>query len=224
MLALKKNIYYCPYPAPFLGKTTDPFSDEDGPRPLPYSLIFSSLSGDQKLFEELSQVKETDAKDRLQIVFPHSANFCNFQTLRDISKKLWEGLLAPDSWWALNAYHWCYLYDTLTDFTEEYSYGSESHRLKLCPEMLGQPFNFNQFLNEYFFNTAFLIDPGRYRKMSPRERRLLGKVDHALMGAVPTTEPLPGEIDPCLEKAILRIPPEQNELDLIPCHAHPYPH
>jgi hypothetical protein len=223
MLVLKKNIYYCPFPTPALGKAPAQFLDEDGPRPLAYPLIFLSLEGDQKLFEELSQVGDEAVMERLQIVFPHSANFCDFKTLREISKKLWEGLQDSKSWWTLNAYHWCYLYDTLTDFIEDYSYGNDSHRRKLCPEMLGQPFNFNQFLNEYFFNTAFLSDPERYQKMSPREKRLLGKIDHALMGAVPTKEPLPSEIDPCLEKTIRRIPPERKDVELIPCPAHPYP-
>ena len=44
--------------------------------------------------------------------------------------------------------------------------------------MIGADIDFNEFLNKYFFNTAFLIDPERYNKMDTEDKlqRVFGSV------------------------------------------------
>lgn len=222
MLIFKKNIYYVNYSFEAGSEFGISRGDNEGPKPIAYNFILSGLANDRKLFLELSDNDPALAEERLKIFFPNATRFGGFDILNRISKRLMRGLLNNRVWYGMNCYHLCYLYDTLMGIVEDYSYGDKEYRENLFPEMEGQAINFNQFLNEYFFHTAFLIDPGRYRKLSPKERLRLGKVDHSLMGAVPVPDPSPEEVDLTLERVINRVPPtpEDLELDLYP--GNPY--
>ncbi len=222
MLIFKKNIYFIDYSF----TNSAPFGiergDHEGPKPIAYNFIFSSLANDRTLFIELQKMPESLAEERIKMFFPNASRFGSPAILNRMSKRLLRAFLNHRVWYQMNCYHFCYLYDTLIELVEDYSYGDQNFRENLMPELKGQPINFNQFLNEYFFHTAFLIDPGRFSKMSAKERLRLGKIDHSLLGILPTPEPAPDDEDVTLQKVINKIPPapENVELEIYP--GNPY--
>ncbi|MFQ5483451.1 MAG: hypothetical protein ACE5ER_11920, partial [Nitrospinaceae bacterium] len=194
MLIFKKNIYFVDYA--YSGK--NPFRiemrDDDGPQPIAYNFIFSALASIRRLFIEFKKMDPVLAQERVRTFYPNASRFGNTSILNTLSKRLMRGLLNNHVWHQMNCYHFCMLYDGLMDLVEEYSYGDGNFRENLIPEMKGQPINFNQFLNEYFFHTAFLIDPKRFQRLQPGERRRLGYGDTGPFGilsprdAPPATE------------------------------------
>jgi len=214
MLVFKKNIYY--QPLHHLSSATSPYGEDEMARPSAYNLIHEALSEDQRIFQEIETLPDSEAADRLNILFPHAMRFGTVSNLAQISRNLNAGLTDPSQWLKMNCYHLCYLYDSLLEGMEDYSYADTQHRLELMPELCGQEFDFNQFLNEYFFNTVFLMAAERFNKMPAAERRHLGKLDHAYFGALlPTDNPVDQE-DPTLARVINAQPPSPEELDLIP--------
>ena len=133
-----------------------------------------------------------------------------------------EGFLDGSRWFSMNNYHLCYLYDSLLDRVEEYSYSETERRREMFPEMLGQPIDFNQFLNEYFFSTSFLVAAGRFNRMTPQEKIQLGKLDHAYFGAVLPTPSATSIEDPTLGKVINTVEPTEEEMALEFCAEDPY--
>ena len=101
----------------------------------------------------------------------------------------------PDKWYQMNAYHLCYLYDSLTSTLEEYSYESPEQRIELFPELNGEPIDFDQFLETYFMNTAFLMDPDRFNGMDSEEKEDRGFIDSCLFGAINRLVPSKEEIN-----------------------------
>lgn len=222
MLIFKKNIYFINYSfnrkAPFGIER----GDNEGPKPIAYNFIFSSLANDRSLFIELQKMPPPLAAERIKMFFPNASRFGTPAILNRMSKRLLKALLNHRVWYQMNCYHFCYLYDTLMELVEDYSYGDRNFRENLMPELKGQPINFNQFLNEYFFHTAFLIDPGRFNSMSTKDRLRLGKIDHSLLGVLPIPEASPDDEDVTLQKVINKIPPTPAEMELDIYPGNPY--
>ena len=104
----------------------------------------------------------------------------------------------------MNAYHYCYLYDTLAGVVEEYNYSDLDQRVRSYPEMMGTDIDFNEFLNKYFLNTAFLINLERYNEMGRQDKLQLGLDDNCLFGV------------------INRLTPTEEEINLIILEKYPY--
>ena len=222
MLVFKKNIYYHPLDA-YNDATPDlPYGGDEAPQPVAFHLIHRALETSHDVVEELHQLDSETGMDRSRVLFPHATRFGGLSVLNTLSRNLREGLVDTHRWQLMNCYHFCYLYDALQEIVEDYSYGNGERRLELIPELRGEPLNFNHFLNQYFFHTAFLIAPKRFNSMSPEERRRLGKLDHAYFGAVlPPDNPDKPE-DPTLSRVINAAPPEPNELALAESSGNPY--
>lgn len=187
MLVLKKNIYqpeYAPSPPGFY---PPPHLD-------PYNFIFQALVADRDLFVGLSQLPEDKGTEQCKLFFPHASRFGLMPVLNQISKRMMEALVNPGQWYQVNAYHLCYLYDSLYGMVEEYSYESPEQRENMFPELQGEAIDFNQFLDEYFFNTAFLIDQDRFNNMDFKEKEKLGFVAPCLFGVINKLIPSQEEI------------------------------
>ncbi len=222
MLIFKKNIYFINYAFNRQTPFRIEMGDNEGPRPIAYNFLFTALAGDRTLFLELNRIDPDLARERLRIFFPNASRFGDLAILNTLSKRLLRGLLNNRVWYQLNCYHFCYLYDTLMNLVEDYSYGDRSLREQLFPEMQGRPINFNQFLNEYFFHTVFLIDPRRFNSLSRKEQLRLGRIDHSLFGVLPVPDPVPDDEDPTLARVINRIPPGPDEIELEIYPGNPY--
>ena len=88
--------------------------------------------------------------------------------------------------------------------------------------MQGQSINFNQFLNEYFFSTSFLVAAERFNCMTPKEKSMLGKLDHAYFGAILPTPSTTINEDPTLGRVINSEEPAGEEMALEVCPEDPY--
>jgi hypothetical protein len=176
MLVLKKNIYE--------NFGTDSLAPSSNPNLDPYNFIFKTLVSDRDLFLGLGQVDSEKARERFKIFFPNASRFGDITIVNIISKRLLESLVIPDKWYQLNAYHFCYLYDSLYGFTEEYSYEGQEQRKNMFPELHGEPIDLNDFMDNYFLDTSFLIDPDRFNKMNSNEKNELGLTDPCLFGVI----------------------------------------
>lgn len=222
MLIFKKNIYFINYSFNSESPFGNESGDNEGPKPIAYNFILSSLAKDRSLFIELQKLPESLVTERIKMFFPNASRFGSPAILNRMSKRLLKALLNHRVWYQMNCYHFCYLYDTLMELVEDYSYGDRNFRENLIPELKGQPINFNQFLNEYFFHTAFLIDPGRFNSMAPKERLSLGKIDHSLLGVLPIPVTAPEDEDITLEKVINSVPPTPQDVELEVYSGNPY--
>ena len=187
MLRFKENIYL---PA------TEVFDSED-PEPLfdPYNFIMQALVAHRGIFHSLKQIDPGETIERLATLFPHASRFGGIDILNSISKKLLEAIVQSDIWHKMNAYHYCYLYDTLAGVVEEYNYSNLDQRLESYPEMMGTDIDFNEFLNKYFLNTAFLINLERYNEMGRQDKLQLGLDDDCLFGVINRLTPTEEEIN-----------------------------
>ena len=176
LLWFKENIYL---PA------TEFFDSED-PEPLfdPYNFIMQALVADRGIFHSLKQIDLGEAVERLATLFPRASRFGGIDILNSISKKLLEAIVQSNIWHKMNAYHYCYLYDTLAGVVEEYNYSDLDQRVRSYPEMMGTDIDFNEFLNKYFLNTAFLINLERYNEMGRQDKLQLGLDDDCLFGVI----------------------------------------
>ncbi|KMP11592.1 hypothetical protein UZ36_03850 [Candidatus Nitromaritima sp. SCGC AAA799-C22] len=182
----KKNIYQAD-PEPF---------DEENPEPRfdPYNFILQTLITDRNIFIGLQRLDPGEAAERFQPLFPHASRYGGVDILNSISKRLLEGIVQPDTWYQMNAYHLCYLYDSLAGVAGDYSYSGLEQRLTMYPELMGADIDFDDFLNEYIFNTAFLIDPDRFNNMDAKDKRQRGFVDPCLFGVINRLIPSDEEI------------------------------
>lgn len=194
MLAFKKNIYERP-------------EDESGFSlyPDPYDLLMNTLISDRNIFIGLGRLNPKDGNEKSKNLFPHASSFGNLPILNSISKRLLECLVDRSNWYELNAYHLCYIYDSLCSIFEEYNYDEPEKRMDMFPELNGANIDLNTFLNDYFYDTAFLIDPDRFNDMNPEEKKEKGL-----------------QI-PCLFGVINRLVPTEEEISLKKLEESPYP-
>ena len=176
MLIFKKNIYeISEFPHP--ENTDDRGLD-------PYNFIFHSLMTDREIFFGLNHLPESEGLERAKTLFPHASLFGNIALLNNFSRSLFEGLIDRTVWHILNAYHLTYLFDSLHGTYEDYSYSDPQQRMGIFPELNGQAINFDHFLENYFFGTAFLMDAERFNKMAPEEKKSLNLTDPCLFGVI----------------------------------------
>jgi hypothetical protein len=170
--------------------------DRENPEPLfdPYSFIMQALVADREIFHSLKQIDSNETLERLATLFPHASRFGGVDILNSISKRLLEAIVQPQVWYKMNAYHYCFLYDNLASVVEEYSYSDIEQRVQSYPEMMGTDINFNEFLNKYFFNTAFLFNLERFNEMTAQEKLKLGLDDNCLFGVINRLTPTNEEI------------------------------
>ncbi len=220
MLVFKKNIYLDPL-RPKNSSGAKEFRDEEDLSPLPFNFIYNALSNAQNLFQEVENMEDLEISNRLDILFPHASRLGRTEILSDLSHRLFTSMTHSQTWFTMNCYHLCFLYDCLLDIVEDYSYSDEAERRKLFPEMEGQALDFNRFLLEYFFNTTFLIAPERFNPMSPEERKqLLRSPDFGQ--DFPQLKRFSDPEDPTLAKVINSVPPGPKEMALKALEQNPY--
>ena len=187
MLWFKENIYL----------SSTELLDREDLEPLfdPYNFIMQALVADRGIFHSLKQIDLGEAVERLATLFPRASRFGGIDILNSISKKLLEAIVQSNIWHKMNAYHYCYLYDTLAGVVEEYNYSDLDQRVRSYPEMMGTDIDFNEFLNKYFLNTAFLINLERYNQMGRQDKLQLGLDDNCLFGVINRLTPTEEEIN-----------------------------
>ena len=189
MLILKKSIYEVPE------FTHAENIDDQGLDP--YNFIFHSLMTDREIFFGLNQLPDSEGLERAKTLFPHASLFGNVSLLNNFSRNLFEGLIDRKVWHTLNAYHLTYLFDSLHGTYEDYSYSDHQQRMEIFPELNGKDINFDHFLENYFFGTAFLMDAERFNKITPEQKKSLNLTDPCLFGVV-------NQLTPTKEESVLQ--------------------
>jgi hypothetical protein len=176
MLVFKKNIY----------EKGNSYNPENGAQQKldPYDFIFKSLTTDREIFFGLQQLPQQEGHDHFKTLFPHASRFGSVSLMNTFSRLLLEGLINKNKWHSMNAYHMTYLFDSLHGTYEEYSYLETEERKEMFPDLQGDIIDFDHFLDNYFFGTAFLMDAERYNNMSPEEKKSLKLTDPCLFGVV----------------------------------------
>ena len=64
----------------------------------------------------------------------------------------------------------------------------------MFPELHGERIDLNDFMENYFLDTSFLIDPDRFNKMDSKEKNDLGLTDPCLFGVINRLVPSEEEI------------------------------
>lgn len=186
MLVFKKNIY----------ETTHSYHPENGAQQNldPRDFIFRSLTTDREIFYGLQQLPQPESQDRFKTLFPHVSRFGSISLINNFSRLLLEGLVDKKHWYAMNAYHMTYLFDSLHGTFEDYSYSDQAQRKEIFPELQGEAIDFDHFLDNYFFGTAFLMDAERFNNMPPEEKKSLKLTDPCLFGVINRLIPAEEEI------------------------------
>ncbi len=192
MLIFKKNIYEAAqshHPENGIQQNLDP-----------RDFIFRSLTTDREIFYGLQQLSQTESQDRFKTLFPHVSKFGSISLINNFSRSLLEGLIDKNNWYAMNAYHMTYLFDSLHGTFEDYSYSEPAQRKEIFPELQGESIDFDHFLESYFFGTAFLMDAERFNNMAPEEKKDLKLTDPCLFGVI-------NRLIPAEEEVVLTINP-----------------
>ena len=176
MLIFKNNIYE-------INNSSNP-ENEVRQKLDPYDFILRSLTTDREIFHGLQQLPQQESQDHLKTLFPHASRFGSVSLMNTFSRLLLEGLVNRNQWHSMNAYHMTYLFDSLHGTYEEYSYLEPRERKEMFPELKGDIIDFDHFLENYFFGTAFLMNAERYNNMSPEEKKRLKLTDPCLFGVV----------------------------------------
>ena len=94
--------------------------------------------------------------------------FCN---LLDTLKK---GLDDRNTWYTMNTYHFCFLYDVILRFGFNYNHDNEKGRVAALPELKNKPFKVELFIKNYFFNTVFILNEDQYNSLTRKKKIELG--------------------------------------------------
>lgn len=161
----------------------------------PCKFFYNALTTDKKIFLDLARHDREYVSRSLKVFYPHACQFGDFKILNRISDCLLEGLVNRQSWFKMNSYHFCYLYDSANNLVEEYCYNTPSKRTEIIPELDGDTIDFNWFLNTYFFHTAFLIDSERFHEIKQAEKKNLENWSSCLFATINRLSPSPQEIE-----------------------------
>ena len=196
MLIFKKNIYEA-------SESIHPENMDDQLFDT-YNFVLHSLFTDREIFFGLNQLPQSEARERAKTLFPHASLFGSVSLLNNFSRFLLEGLINRNNWHTLNAYHQTYLFDSLHGTFEDYSYSESQQRMEVFPELKGLAIDFERFLENYFFGTAFLMDPDSFNNMHLEEKKRLNLNT------------------PCLFSVINRLTPTEEESRLQTTNTTPY--
>ena len=168
MLIFKNNIHN----RQEVGLTTlSPLPDiEYDARFNPLHLIEATLKEEDELLDLLErQPKEHWAQD-LKMFYPRAHKVGGLPVFRNLQRVLIGGLENRTTWYHMNTYHFCFLYDVLVRFVFNYNQDNRKGRLDALPELKGKPLHLESFVNDYFFNVAFLMDEDKYNSLTREEK------------------------------------------------------
>ena len=136
----------------------------------PLHLIEVALKEDDELLDFLErQPKEYWVQD-LKRFYPRAHKVGSLPVFRNLQRVLTIGLENQTTWYHMNTYHFCFLYDVLVRFAFNYNQDNREGRLDALPELKGKPLHLESFVNDYFFNVAFLMDEDKYNSLTREEK------------------------------------------------------
>ncbi len=135
--------------------------------------------------------------------YPKAQKIGNRSIFSNLQRILRDGLGDRTTWYTMNTYHFCFLYDMLVRYAFNYNHDSFKERVDSLPEIKGKPLQIESFLKDYFFNTVFLMDEDKYNALTREEKMELG-------------------YDSCQFAVINALAPTKKEMELQSSRSYPY--
>lgn len=191
MLIFKKNIYE--------KSEYGPDTSHPGRRSFPEyyewfdaeHLIERALKEEDCLYDILNRQPAEFRSEDLSRFFPNAHRYGSLDTLKKITRILLRGLKFKPTWFYMNTYHFCMLYDVLFRYAYNYNQDPPAERVKSLPELKGLPLHFDLFIKDYFYNTVFLMEEEKYNQLTREEKIKMGftcPCQFAVINGLPPTE------------------------------------
>lgn len=164
MLVFKNNIYDTSSPGKLILTPDDEYNSCFDSR----HFIEVALNQEDDVLSFIERQPQMYWKEDFIQFYPHAGRVNSLHPLKEILRILLSGLNEPSCWQHMNAYHFCFIYDVLVRFT--FNYNHDSEKLSLLPELKGKSVHLGNFVSNYFFNKAFLIDPEHFNSLKPEEK------------------------------------------------------
>ncbi len=196
MLIFKHNIYekQCrfrslsnPEPAPPLSLEVPKF-------------INNAFQDDLHFFDLMERTPGGALKEDMVSFFPNANHFGNKHVIKSMLNSLQAGLNEKDTWYRMNTYHLCLVFDSLYRHAYNYNHDSDEEKVRSYPETRGQPIPFDYLLERYFFNTVFLLSQEKYNALTGEDKKQLGYTCPCQFGVIhglaPTAEEMELKVEP----------------------------
>ncbi len=172
MLIFKNNIYdQSELAFPGAPKSPDPDYDANFS---PKDLLTAALKEEQEVLDFIGRQPSEYWGLDTQKFYPYAYKSGDLRVLRQLQEILTTGLECQQTWYHMNTYHFCYLYDVLVRFIFNYNHDSEAEKHSLLPKLNGKPIMLDLFIRNYFFNTVFLLDADKYNSFTGKEKKSKG--------------------------------------------------
>jgi len=172
MLVFKNNIYdRSKLTSPGAPKSPDPDYDTHFD---PKDLLTAALKEEEEVLEFIGRQPSEYWNQDTQKFYPYTHKSGGLRVLRQLQVILTAGLENQETWYHMNTYHYCYLYDVLVRFIFNYNHDSEEEKHGMLPKLKGKPIKLDLFIRDYFFNTVFLLDEDKYNSLTPKEKKSKG--------------------------------------------------
>ena len=172
MLILKKNIYDRREISPNLYPLSSDIEYDElfDPR----NLLSVALEEESDVISFLKRQPTEYWPQDSKKFYPKAHKMGSYTIFDNLLQILKCGLGDHDTWQAMNTYHFCFLYDVLVRFSFNYNHDNKEGRLANLPELAGKTFQIELFINEYFFNTVFLLKDEQYNSLTREKKVKLG--------------------------------------------------
>ncbi len=170
MLIFKNNIYENPDTRHLQADSeTSPLQSLNA-----FNFLKNTLEDDLEFFRLLEKSGEGILPEDLASFYPRSHLFGNAKILKTLLNYLQECLLDRNTWFRMNTYHFCLLYDSIIRHGYNYNHDNLQEQLRLYPELKGKPLQVDQLIGDLFFNTVFLIEKDKYDEMTAEDKKKFG--------------------------------------------------
>ena len=168
MLVFKNNIYdLSELSTTGAPKSPDPYYNENFD---PKDLLSAAFMEEEEVLDFIGrQPTEYWGLDTKKF-YPYTYKSGGLHVLRQLQSILKGGLECQETWYYMNTYHFCYLYDVLVRFIFNYNHDSEEEKNRILPKLKGHKLKLDLFIRDYFFNTVFLQDADTYNALTRKEK------------------------------------------------------
>ena len=191
MLTFKNNIYDTSSPGKLVLCPDSDYNIYFDPR----HFIEVVLEQEEEVLSFIERQPQRFRREDFMQFYPHIGKSNSLCALKEILRILQSGLNETSSWQHMNIFHFCFLYDALVRFSFNYNHDNLQEKLLCLPELEGKPLYLSIFINNYFFNKLFLVDPEHFNSLESDDKIKLGYDLPHLFAVINGLTPTPEEID-----------------------------
>ncbi len=157
--------------------------------------ITNSLEDDLLFFSMMDNPAGSVNERDLAGYFPRSHRFGDAFSIRKFIEILQKGHIDTTTWFRMNTYHFCVLYDSILRHGYNYNHGSHAEKIRQCPEMNGKLIGVIKLIDRIFFNTVFLMEEEKYNLLTACDKSRMGFNCPCQFGVIYGLAPAPDELN-----------------------------